>query len=112
MNLPNYDLFQASPSPSRDRRKLQPSPPISHPSAVIIFFSQNKTERNIPMKPNLLKTVVRTTLLFQFATFNLQVATAATIIGNLKDISQQSLDTRISFAPTNQVLVTGGGLSV
>ena len=64
------------------------------------------------MKPNLFKTIVRTTLLFQLATFNLQLATAATIIGNLKDISQQSLDTRISFAPTNQVLVTGGGLSV
>jgi hypothetical protein len=62
------------------------------------------------MKPNL--TIVRITLLFQLATFNLQLATAATIIGNLKDISQQSLDTRISFAPTNQVLVTGGGLSV
>jgi hypothetical protein len=64
------------------------------------------------MKPNLIKTIVRTTLLFQLATFNLQLATAATIIGNLKDISQQLLDTRISFAPTNQVLVTGGGLSV
>jgi hypothetical protein len=48
----------------------------------------------------------------QPSTFNLQRATAATIIGNLQDISQQSLDTRISFAPTNQVLVTGGGLSV
>lgn len=64
------------------------------------------------MKPNLLKTFVQTTLLFQLATFNLQLATAATIIGNLQDISQQSLDTRISFAPTNQVLITGGGLSV
>jgi hypothetical protein len=64
------------------------------------------------MKPNLIKTIVGTTLLFQLATFNLQLATAATIIGNLKDISQQSLDTRISFAPTNQVIVTGGGLSV
>jgi hypothetical protein len=63
------------------------------------------------MKPNL--TIVRITLLLlQLAAFNLQLATAATIIGNLKDISQQSLDTRISFAPTNQVLVTGGGLSV
>src|SRR2546423_12487832 len=37
---------------------------------------------------------------------------AATIIGNLTDISLQPLDTRISFAPTNQVTVTGGGLSV
>jgi len=51
-------------------------------------------------------------MLFQLATFNLQLATAATIIGTLQDISQQSLDTRISFAPTNQVLITGGGLSV
>ena len=64
------------------------------------------------MKPNLLKIIVRTAMLFQLATCNLQLATAATIIGNLKDISQQSLDTRISFAPTNQVQVTGGGLSV
>lgn len=64
------------------------------------------------MKPKLLKTIVGSTLLLQLATFNLQVATAATIIGNLKDISQQSIDTRISFAPTNQVLVTGNGLSV
>jgi hypothetical protein len=64
------------------------------------------------MKPRLIKTIIGTTLLFQLATFNLQLASAATIIGNLKDISQQSLDTRISFAPTNQVLVTGGGLSV
>jgi hypothetical protein len=64
------------------------------------------------MKPNIIKIVVGTTLLFQLAAFNLQLASAATIIGNLQDISQQSLDTRISFAPTNQVLVTGNGLSV
>lgn len=64
------------------------------------------------MKQNLLKTFVRAALLLELATFNLQLATAATIIGNLQDISQQSLDTRISFAPTNQVMVTGGGLSV
>jgi hypothetical protein len=64
------------------------------------------------MKPNLIKIIIGTTLLFQLATFDLQLATAATIIGNLKDISQQSLDTRISFAPTNQVLVTESGLSV
>src|SRR5689334_1489119 len=64
------------------------------------------------MKPKLLKTLARTAMLFQLATFNLQLATAATIIGTLQDISQQSLDTRISFAPTNQVLITGGGLSV
>jgi hypothetical protein len=76
------------------------------------FINKHKTERNIPMKPKLLKTILRTVALFQLATFNLQVATAATIIGNLNDISQQSLDTRISFAPTNQVLVTGNGLSV
>jgi hypothetical protein len=76
------------------------------------FINQHKTKKNIPMKPNLVKTIVGTTLLFQLATCNLRLATAATIIGNLQDISQQSLDTRISFAPTNQVLVTGGGLSV
>jgi hypothetical protein len=64
------------------------------------------------MKPNLIKIVIGTTLLFQLATCNLPFASAATIIGNLQDISQQSLDTRISFAPTNQVLVTGNGLSV
>ena len=64
------------------------------------------------MKSKLIKIIIGTTLLFQLATFNVQLASAATIIGNLKDISQQSLDTRISFAPTNQVLVTGGGLSV
>lgn len=64
------------------------------------------------MKQNLLKTIVRTALLLALATFNLRLANAATITGNLQDISQQSLDTRISFAPTNQVLVTGGGLSV
>jgi hypothetical protein len=64
------------------------------------------------MKQNLLKTFVRAALLLELATFNLQLATAATVIGNLQDISQQSLDTRISFAPTNQVMVTGGGLSV
>jgi hypothetical protein len=64
------------------------------------------------MKPNLVKTVVCTAMLLQLATFNPQLATAATVTGNLKDISQQSLDTRISFAPTNQVMITGGGLSV
>ena len=64
------------------------------------------------MKQYLLKTFVRAASLLILATLNLQLATAATIIGNLQDISQQSLDTRISFAPTNQVMVTGGGLSV
>jgi hypothetical protein len=64
------------------------------------------------MKPNFIKTIVQTAMLLQVATLNQQLATAATVIGNLKDISQQSLDTRISFAPTNEVMVTGGGLSV
>jgi hypothetical protein len=64
------------------------------------------------MKPNLIKTIAVAAFVLQLATLNLQLATAATIIGNLQDISQQSLDTRISFAPTNQVLVTAGGLSV
>ena len=47
-------------------------------------------------------------LSLQLATFNLQ---PATIIGNLTDISLQPLDTRISFAPTNQVLISSAGLS-
>jgi hypothetical protein len=38
-------------------------------------------------------------------------ALPATIVGNLTDISLQPLDTRISFAPTNQVLVSSGGLN-
>src|ERR1051326_5347732 len=64
------------------------------------------------MKTRPSKIFFRAALLIQLATFDLQLATAATVIGNLKNISQQSIDTRISFAPTNQVLVTGGGLSV
>jgi hypothetical protein len=64
------------------------------------------------MKPHRLKTSICAAMLLRLATFNLQPATAATVVGNLKDISQQSIDTRISFAPTNQVLVTSGGLSV
>ena len=64
------------------------------------------------MKTKLVKLFLLAALVAQLATFNVQLAPGATIIGNLKDISQQSLDTRISFAPTNQVTVTGGGLSV
>src|SRR4051794_1391996 len=64
------------------------------------------------MKPKLLKSFMGAAMLFQLATLNLQLATAATIIGNLQDISQQSLHPRISFAPTNRVMITGGGLSV
>jgi hypothetical protein len=64
------------------------------------------------MKTKLIKSLAFAALLAQPTIVGPQLATAATIIGNLKDISQQSLDTRISFAPTNQVLVTGGGLSV
>ncbi len=48
------------------------------------------------------------------ATFNLQLATvapAATVVGDLKDISIQALNTKIMFAPTNEVLVTPSGLS-
>lgn len=41
----------------------------------------------------------------------LWTASAATVIGNLTDISLKPLDTRISFAPTNQVLVGANGLS-
>ena len=46
-----------------------------------------------------------------FATFNVQVAMGATVVGDLKDISIQALDTKIMFAPTNEVLVTPSGLS-
>src|SRR2546423_8985014 len=42
---------------------------------------------------------------------NLQLATAATVVGNLTDISIQALDTKLIFTPTNNVLVTGTGLS-
>src|ERR1051326_2741300 len=45
------------------------------------------------------------------AMFTLQHATGATIVGDLKDISIQALDTKIMFAPTNEVLVTPSGLS-
>lgn len=64
------------------------------------------------MKSKLIKSLTLTALLAQLTIVGAQRASAATIIGNLNDISQQSLDTRISFAPTNQVLVTGNGLSV
>ena len=36
---------------------------------------------------------------------------AAIVVGDLKDISIQTLDTPIVFAPTNEVLVTSSGLS-
>src|SRR2546421_700571 len=36
---------------------------------------------------------------------------AATVIGTLQDISIQALDTTLIFTPTNEVLVTGTGLS-
>src|SRR5204863_7731610 len=49
--------------------------------------------------------------LLLLATCNLQLATAAIVTGNLKDISVQALNTKITFAPTNLVLVTGTGLS-
>src|SRR6185369_6339483 len=38
-------------------------------------------------------------------------AQAATVTGVLQDISLQALDTRITFAPTNDVLLTPGGLN-
>src|SRR5262245_56527007 len=38
-------------------------------------------------------------------------AGATTVTGTLRDISVQALDTKITFAPTNLVLVTGTGLS-
>ncbi len=54
-------------------------------------------------------TKILTTLLL--ATCNLHLATAATVVGDLKDISIQALDTKLMFAPTNEVLVTPSGLS-
>jgi len=36
---------------------------------------------------------------------------AATVIGTLNDISIQALNTKVTFAPTNDVLLTGTGLS-
>src|SRR5439155_11024171 len=50
-------------------------------------------------------------LLLLLATFNLQLATAATVTGTLQDISLQGLDTKLIFAPTNEVMVGGTGLS-
>jgi hypothetical protein len=41
-----------------------------------------------------------------------QVAGAATVTGNLTDISQAPVNTKILFSPTNEVLVTAAGLSV
>lgn len=38
-------------------------------------------------------------------------AQAATVTGVLQDITLQALDTRITFAPTNDVLLTPGGLN-
>src|SRR5437899_7762558 len=38
-------------------------------------------------------------------------AVGATITGTLRDISIQALETKLMFAPTNEVLVTGNGLS-
>src|SRR5205823_1812764 len=36
---------------------------------------------------------------------------SATVVGTFRDISIQGLDTKLMFAPTNEVLVTGTGLS-
>jgi len=54
-----------------------------------------------------------TLFLIQLATCILPpiTATAATVTGTLQDISLQSLDTKIMFAPTNGALVTPTGLS-
>src|SRR6476661_8168803 len=64
------------------------------------------------MKESKMRTKTKwTALMALLATFNLQLATAATVIGDLKDISIQTLDTKVMFAPTNEVLVTSSGLS-
>jgi hypothetical protein len=60
------------------------------------------------------RTNANAVILLFLATFNLQLATpapAATVVGDLKDISIQTLNTKIMFAPTNEVLVTPSGLS-
>ena len=52
-----------------------------------------------------------TLLLISISTLTLQPSTAATITGHLSDISIQDLNTKIMFAPTNEVLLVGSGLS-
>src|SRR4030081_1681489 len=54
---------------------------------------------------------IRAVALLLLATCNVQLATAATVVGNLTDISIQALDSKLIFSPTNDVLVTGTGLS-
>jgi hypothetical protein len=49
--------------------------------------------------------------LLLLATFNLQLATAATVTGNLTDISLSPLNTKLLFSPTNEVLLVPSGLS-
>jgi len=46
-----------------------------------------------------------------FLTFLTLPTSAATVVGNLTDISLAPLDTMLMFAPTNTVLVSGSGLS-
>jgi hypothetical protein len=41
----------------------------------------------------------------------LSTAGAATVTGHLSDISIQDLNTKMMFAPTNEVLLVGSGLS-
>src|SRR5829696_2484107 len=38
-------------------------------------------------------------------------APAATVVGSLQDISQQGLNTKLTFSPTTNVLLTPNGLS-
>jgi len=45
-------------------------------------------------------------------TFLTRPASAATVTGNLTDISLSPLNTKLVFTPTNEVLVCSGGLSV
>jgi hypothetical protein len=54
---------------------------------------------------------VKNSLFLLFLFLGPWTSSAATIIGNLTDISLQPLDTRMSFAPTNQVVVGANGLS-
>src|SRR4051812_47630565 len=54
---------------------------------------------------------LRFLILLLLSTFNYQLSTATTVFGNLSDISIQSLNTKLMFSPTNEVLLVQSGLS-
>src|SRR3954466_13976262 len=55
----------------------------------------------------------RSTLLVSFCILHsaIRISQAATVTGHLSDISIQDLNTKMMFAPTNEVLLVGSGLS-